>query len=260
MFTPLLAALLLQAPAPDSLPWLRARRAGLDVRYTAADSATVRALLPMLEDGRRNVEAFFGAPFAAPFVIRLFPDRTSMTEHWRRAWNVPDLQTQCWMVASGMGSELSALSPRAWGTEACEHDPADAGHTARLLAHELVHVYHGQRSPHPDFDGMDDVAWFAEGVAVLASGQLASEHAGAAARAVAEGRVPAQLEDAWSGRYRYGVAGSLAGYVDRRWGRAMTVWMLGMTTEAEMLAALGVTEETLLEDWRGQVTVESGRP
>ncbi len=259
MILPLLAALALATPAADSLPWLRLQRPGLDIRYTAVDSATVRAVLPMLEDGRRTVEEFFGAPFLTPFVIRIFPDRTSLTDHWRAAWNAPGFEAQCWMVASGMAAELSVLSPRAWGAEACEHDPANAGHTTRLLAHELVHVYHGQRSPHPDFEGMDAVGWFAEGVAVLASGQLQAEHAGAAARAVAEGRVPAQLEDAWSGRYRYGVAGSLAGYVDRRWGRAMTVRLLGMTTEAEMLGALGVTEQVLLDDWRGQVTVASAR-
>jgi hypothetical protein len=259
MLTPFLAALVLATQATDSLPWLRVQRGGLDVRYTAVDSAAVRALLPMLEEGRRTAEQFFGAPFTTPFVIRVFPDRAALTEHWRRAWNVPDLEPQCWMVASGTAADLSVLSPRAWRAEACEHDPADAGHTARILAHELVHVYHAQRSPHPDFEGMDPVGWFVEGVAVLASGQLQAEHTGAATRAVAEGRVPAQLEDVWSGRYRYGVAGSLVGYVDRRWGRAMTVRLLGMVTEAEMLAALGVTESLLLEEWRGQVTVSSAR-
>ena len=52
---------------------------------------------------------------------------------------------------------------------------------------------------------------------------------------------------------RYGVAGSLTGYVDRRWGRGTTVRLLGMVTEAEMLTALGVTEPELLEAWRGDV-------
>ena len=49
-----------------------------------------------------------------------------------------------------------------------------------LIAHELVHVYHGQRSPRPDFHGMDDVGWFVEGLAVLASGQLELHHRGRA--------------------------------------------------------------------------------
>ncbi len=165
----------------------------------------------------------------------------------------PDLQAQCWMVASGVARELDLLSPRAWRRDACEHDPSDAGHLGRLIAHELVHVYHGQHNPHPDFDGMDDLGWFAEGIAAVVSGQLDAEHQGRAARAVAEGRVPASLATAWSGPYRYAVAGSMADWVDRTWGRAVTVRLLTLTTQAQVLEALGTTEAVLLARWRAAV-------
>ncbi len=61
---------------------------------------------------------------------------------------------------------------------------------------------------------------------MLASGQLAAEHKGAAREAIAAGKAPDHLANAWSGRWRYGLAGSLAGYVDRRWGRGTVVAML----------------------------------
>jgi len=247
---PFLLSVVPARPAADSLRWLRLERPGFTILYTAPDSAQVMPVAAMVTAGRARAEAYFGAPYAASIEVRLFPDREALTAHWRRAWGAPDLQTQCWMVASGVARELDLLSPRVWRTEACEHDPDDAGHLTRVIAHELVHVYHGQHNPHPDFDGMDDLGWFVEGVAVAVSGQLDAEHRGRAARAIAEGRAPERLADAWSGPYRYGVAGSLADWVDRTWGRAVTVRLLTLTTQAEVLGALGVTEAELLARWR----------
>src|SRR6516165_2607432 len=82
------------------------------------------------------------------------------------------------MVASGVADRMVILSPRVWKTQAAEHDPADAEHLRDLIAHELVHVYHGQHNPRPDFDGMDDSGWFVEGLAVYVSGQLERSHRG----------------------------------------------------------------------------------
>jgi hypothetical protein len=251
MLIPLPILLALQAgPSADALRWQRVEQSGFTILYTDADSASVGALAPMLARGRARVEGYFGAPFPQAVEVRLYPDRAALTERWRQAWGVPDLQAQCWMVASGTARELDVLSPRVWRSDACEHDPGDAGHTERILTHELTHVYHGQHSPHPDFDGMDDLGWFVEGLAVVVSGQLEAEHQGRAARAIAEGRVPPHLADVWSGPYRYGVAGSLTDWVDRTWGRAVTVRLLTMTTPAEVLAALGVSEDELLARWR----------
>jgi len=89
-----------------------------------------------------------------------------------------------------------------------------------------------------------------EGLAVLVSGQLDAEHRRDARRAIAAGLAPTRLATAWSGRWRYGVAGSLAEYVDRRWGRATVTAMLADTTQSGLLARLGVTEEELLSRWR----------
>jgi len=87
---------------------------------------------------------------------------------------------------------------------------------------------------------------------VLASGQLDAEHKNAARDAIAAGRAPTKLAEAWSGRWRYGVSGSLVAYVDRTWGRRVVVAMLADTTQARLLSRLGVDEKTLLDRWQHQ--------
>jgi hypothetical protein len=159
------------------------------------------------------------------------------------------------MVAWGVADTLAVLSPRAWAAEACEHDAADAGHVGRLLAHELVHVVHGQNNGHPDFTGLDGIGWFAEGLAVLASGQLAQEHAGKAKEALDAGRGPQDLASAWSGRWKYGVCGSLVEFWRERAGDGALVRALGATTNAELLGAAGMEEGEFLEAWVAWVGV-----
>jgi hypothetical protein len=200
-----------------------------------------------LAAGRATVEAFFGEPFRGPVEVLVCADRATFDATFPPEWGVG--QTECWMVASGIGGRLALIAPSAWATQACEHDASDADHVRGLLAHELTHCFHGERNPHPDFDGVNGIDWFVEGLATLVSGQLGREHAGVAARAVAAGTAPTQLRDAWTGKDRYGVSGSLVDYVDVRWGRPMLRQLLSATSEAELLAALGTSESELLSGW-----------
>lgn len=216
----------------------------------------IRTITAGLAQGRDRIEAFFGQPFLRDFDVRVFATRAELDAHWRTAWKMPELRTECWMVASGTASELAILSPDAWSKEACEHDPADVAHLNGLLAHELVHVYHAQHNPRPDFDGLDAIAWFAEGLAVFASGQLEEGHQATAEEAIAKGLAPAALSAAWTGKYRYGVSGSLVRFVDRRVGRPALFAMLGATSDAELLARLELSEAELLAAWR----TETGAP
>ena len=64
------------------------------------------------------------------------------------------------------------------------------------------------------------------------------------------------LAAAWTGKYRYGVSGSLVRFVDRRVGRPGLFAMLGATSDAELLARLGLSEAELLVAWR----TETGAP
>lgn len=214
----------------------------------AFEAADVRA---MVEQGMTQVEAFFGAPFPRAFEVVLVPDRAAFSAALPAEWGLGE--TQCWMVASGVSDRLYLLAPSSWSREACEHDPHDRAHVRGIVVHELVHVYHGQHNPTGDFTGCDAIGWFVEGLATYASGQLEREHAGRARAAIEAGTAPRTLEDAWSGKYRYGIAGSLAGLVDRAYGRAAIVELLSATSEEEILASLELGEDELLELWRGWV-------
>lgn len=260
-----LAALLVAtlAAPPESKPapaWSRLERGSVTLEYTEADAVLVPKLETYVDTGRRTVQTFFGRPFARPFVVRVFPDRASLTAHWRAAWKMPDLKPEAWMVASGVGGELSILSPRVWKTQAVEHDPANETETQRLITHELVHVFHGQANPRPNFDGMDDLGWFVEGVAVFASEQLNAKRLAAARRAVSAGKAPKRLADVWSGRERYGFAGSIVSFIDRTYGRDAVERMLRGTSQAELLAVLGISEETLLTRWKESLTKAAPKP
>src|SRR5262245_41317174 len=136
----------------------------LKIVFAEADRDISADLRPILAAGCEQIETYFGEPFAQPFEVEIHPDRAAFDAYFQGRWNVP--KTEAWMVASGVADRLTILSPRVWKTEAVEHDPADAEHLRDLLVHELVHVYHGQHNPRPDFDGMDEVAWLAEGLAV----------------------------------------------------------------------------------------------
>jgi hypothetical protein len=212
-------------------------------------------LKPSLQQGQQKVERFFGQPFKKTFEVEVFRDRAAFDEYFRKRWKLP--KTAAWMVASGVADRLTILSPRVWKTQAAEHDAADVAHVRDLIAHELVHVYHGQHNPRPDFDSMDDSGWFVEGVAVYVSGQLERSHRTAAHDALKAGKVPTRLADAWSGRYRYGVSGSMVEFVDKRYGRDVLKKLLTVVSNEEALKLLKTTEGEFLEAWKAYVRAQA---
>lgn len=219
-------------------------------------SATVNAesklpVLAIVSQGRLDVEKFFGGKFPRPFEIRVVADRAGFDKLAAERWGMP--KTQCWMVGVGTASVLGLLDPASWKAEACEHDPDDADHVQKLVTHELVHVFHGQRCPKPEFDGMDEMGWFVEGLAVYASGQLDDKGRARLRRALSEGKGPTSLADVWSGAIRYPTAGTLIEHIEFRHGRAMLLRLMTATTNAEAQALLGTTEQRLLADWRAFV-------
>jgi len=206
-------------------------------------------------EGRRQVVAFFGEPYPAQFDVRTFPDRASLNAFVAQRWGMP--KTECWMVAMGAGPVLVLLDPAVWKAQACEHDGSDPRHVQQIVTHELVHVFHGQHCPQPEFDGMDDVGWFVEGLAIYAAEQLDEARMEQARSAAASG-LPRRLADAWSGNARYAVAGSLVAFLDQSRGRELVKQLMSKTTNDQILAALGTTEDGLLEDWRKWTTRGTG--
>ncbi|MBL8538172.1 MAG: hypothetical protein JNM59_12270 [Hyphomonadaceae bacterium] len=197
---------------------------------------------------RGTVETFFGSPFPQPLRVVLAPDRARFNAALPEQWGMRE--TECWMVGVGAADFLAILSPTAWAREACEHDGGDRAHLRGIITHELTHAYHGQNNPTRDFTGMDDMGWFVEGLAVLVADQLETREGASAADAIAAGAAPNALSEAWSGRYRYGVCGSLVQYIDRTYGRETVIALLAATSNQDAMDRLGVSEQEFLAGWR----------
>lgn len=226
---------------------------GAELRFHAPPgdpaASVVRALA---EDGAANVTHFFGHRFPRAIDLTMVPARAAFDAAIPAKFGMTP--TQCWMVGMGVADGMLLLSPSAWAKDACEHNAADRTELARLITHELTHVYHGQHNASGDFTGEDDLAWFIEGVAVLASGQLDGKRMDEIRAAAAAGKLPAKLDDVWTGKLRYAAAGSLARYVDARWGRPTTFRLLRARTTREALAMLRISEPALLAGWTASLT------
>lgn len=191
-------------------------------------------------------------PFPDTVSVRVYPSRDGFSAALRDAWGLPE--TACWMVGGAGDYDLYLLSPAVWKDQACEHDPTDRQQVRQLVAHEAVHVYHGQVNPSDDLGLLEDIGWFTEGLATYISGQLETGHAGRAAEAIANGESPEHLANAWSGQYRYGVCGSMVAFIDSVWGRPTLKRLLTTTSQAELLGVLGVSEAEFLQRWKAWVT------
>ena len=197
--------------------------------------------------GRERVEAYFSRPFPKPFLVEVLASRSDLDKAFAERWEAP--KTACWMVAAGIADRLLLLSPRVWKAEACGHD-AGPVHVGEIVGHELVHVFHGQVAPHGDFRGMDELAWFVEGLATVVSGQLDGSHAGDSSVALKAGRGPKTLASAWTGRYRYGVCASLVRHIETTHGRPILDRLMRLGTNAAVMATLRTNEGAFLAAWR----------
>jgi hypothetical protein len=219
----------------------------IDLKVPPADP-TGAGIAKMLDKGQRQVEAFFHQRFREVVHVTVAPNRAEFDAAFPASWGMG--KTECWMVATGVADFLVMLSPSVWKQQSCDHDPDDATEVQRIVTHELVHVFHGQHNPSRDFTGADDVGWFVEGLAVLASGQLDGARLKRTVDAARAGDSPKNLGDTWTGPNRYGRAGSLVQYIDTKYGRRALIELLPIMKQSDLLARLGLTEDQLLHDWQ----------
>jgi len=244
------------APADE---WLTVTAGGLSIRAVRADSG----LVPFVRDAVRNGESiattFFTAAPLQPYSISIYPDRTSLTDRWRVAWQFPSFQAECWMVAAAWATELDLLSPQAWSRDACGHDAGNVTHVRNVLAHEVVHVLHGQLGQHTNINSLLTAQWFTEGLAVYISGMLDVDYAGAVQARLDAGFAPRTLAEVWNDRANYPLSGSIVKYIDRHYGRTALRNLLPARTTTAILTSLGVGEADLLTAWRLELTQPAGR-
>ena len=196
------------------------------------------------------VRKFTQDSFDQSFDIYVHPDRISIDSAWQTNWNLPSFHSDCWMVASGVGARFDLLSPRVWETEACEHQVDDTIATQKLIAHELFHVFHGQRNVSADFSETDNIDWFVEGFATYASGQCDQERIEAVKEAIKLDQIPASLDNFWTGTLRYGLSGSVVLYLDQQFGRRTILKLLKFNKKDQILDALKMSEKVLLTEWK----------
>jgi len=237
----------------DSTTWLKIDHPAFTFSYQDMDQKISREIDLDVNKGISRITSFFGHPFVKKFQVFLFPNRASLDKQWQSDWGLPDFKAECWMVASGVAHRLDILSPNTWKKETCDHDATDKKEVESLILHELVHVFHGQHNPKPDFNGLDDLSWLIEGVATYASGQLNNKRLESVRKVVAEGKAPTALEDFWKGNDKYGVAGSLVKYVDKKYGRPVLFELLSQTDEKSILEILKINEPGLIEAWKKSI-------
>ncbi len=240
-------------PEPSrSVEWVTTQADGFALAVAERDTAMISLLLGMGDNGRNEVQAFFARQFLIGYVIRVFPDRVSLAAYWREVWRAPDLDEGCWTVAAARGQEVTLLSPAAWKTDGCGHDPADLEHLYLILTHELVHVLHAQLNSRLG-QVANSMPWFVEGLAVFASGQLRREYDVPVRQVVASGYAPTRLAEIWDALWRYGVAGSVVEHIDRLVSREGLAALLIATAEAEVLQSTSMGEAELLAGWRARL-------
>jgi len=234
----------------------------LSTGHSLSDSFSVRTIgnVPVsdIESVKSSVRAsskmvlrFMGQPKVTPFEVVICGDRASFDKELAAEYLTPNAQR--WMVGAGMRRGLCILNPSRWKTDAADHDPSNVAATKRLICHEIVHVYHAQINPSRDFDGMDDLGWLVEGVAVYASGQLDTEHKSDGQQAVRANAVPDKLGNFFGGRYGYGISGSLVAYIDHRYGHKTLLELLQMTKPDQVLGRLKTGESALITDWKSSL-------
>ena len=228
----------------------------MTIRAVRADADLVPLVGAAIRDGERLATEFFAAAPLQPFTIAMYPDRSTLTDHWRAAWQAPSFQAPCWLIAAAWAAELDLLSPRAWSRDACGHDGGNQTHIRNVLAHEVVHVLHTQLGQHPSLSSLQDVQWFFEGLAVDVSGMLVVDYAGIVPSRVHAGFAPRTLAEVWSDGANYPLSGSIVRYIDRHFGRAAVRDLLDARTTPTILARLGIDEAALLSAWRTDVATQ----
>jgi len=230
--------------------WQNWKTKNFSLNYTADDGGTYKKYSTWTTAAVKNAEDFFGMKFKGEFEVYVHPNRKSLDAQWQKDWQMPAFKSECWMVASGVGTKLDLLSPRTWKEQACDHHPTDTVATQQVIIHEVVHVFHGQYNSSPDFSTAEGIDWLVEGLATYASGQLTAKKLGEIKNGLKEGALPTTLDKFWTGKWRYGLSGSMVMYIDKTFGREKLKSLLPFASKGEVLKTLQLSEEKLLADWK----------
>lgn len=250
LFIPLLVGLVASAKSQDSLVWNKISKDQYTLHYTSTDCDRIESIDKNLQAGVKYIADFFQQPFLNKFNVYIFPDRVLLDKQWQKDWNDSTFKSQCWMIASGVAHRLDILSPNSWAKGACEHNANDLVEIRQLIWHELVHVFHGQYNPDHTFSYIEKLDWLVEGVATFVSGQLDEKRLQKTGLLVKENKTPTTLDNFWKGQEKYGLSGSIVGFIDEKYGRKKLLELLKQTNKETALKILAISEVQLLTDWK----------
>ena len=223
------------------------------LHYTNTDKNKIITIDDELQSGFKHIVDFFHHSFINKFDVYIFPNRTLMDKQWRKDWNDSTFQSQCWMIASGVGHRLDILSPNAWTKEACDHNADESSEIRQVIWHELVHVFHGQYNPDHTFNNIEKLDWLVEGTATFVSGQLDTKRSQRIKKLINENKTPSTLDNFWKGQERYGLSGSMVAYIDTKYGRKKLFELLKETNKGTALNSLDISETQLLAEWKNSL-------
>lgn len=225
----------------------------VDYFLSKADSLSFFEYQKYFDEGILRVEKYFNAKFEKRFVIQIHADRNSLDNEWQKAWGAPDFKSECWMVASGTARRLDIIAPNKWDSLACEHKYKDTIALKNLIAHELVHVFHGQKNISHDFSNVENLDWFVEGLACFVSGQMDSARIAQLKTEYENGKLPDKLEKLWKGNSKYACAGSMVMFIEKKFGRKKIYELLEFNSAENILQRLKITEAELIKEWIDEV-------
>jgi hypothetical protein len=228
--------------------WLSEKHDNYTLFFTPLDRKNITEYNGLVKNGITSVKEFFSGPYKKQFKVFIHPDRMSLDSTWQKDFKLPGFKSECWMVASGDAEKLDMISPKQWDKLSCEHTYSETVHTQQLITHELVHVYHAQCGV--DFNNVEGLDWFVEGLATYASGQCDTSRIAEVKKAITNNKIPKTLDDFWTGKIKYGLSGSVVMYIDHKYGRAKLKELLVVNKKPEVLSLLKTTETELLDNWK----------
>jgi hypothetical protein len=246
-------------PRAANATWVTSTDADVTYRSVVADQETVSGLKATVRSSVERVTAFVGLPYVSALEVVVYPDHAQLDTRVREIWSIPaTIALDCRAVGSAARTGIYILSPRVWPSEACGL-PNTPDLVMGAVAHELVHALHiqQQRAQQPAEPLFVSTRWILEGLAVYASGQSEREFAPQAPSRFAAGFAPKTFQELYDDSAFYGLAGSLVKYIDVTYGRAKLRRLITARSNADALAAVGLTESELLGAWRANVVAAS---
>ena len=238
--------------------WFKKTLPAFDINYTISDTPNIEVYSKLVVNGIAATEKFFDSSLSNRFQVVIHPSRKSLDSTWEKEWQLANVKSECWMVASGVANRMDVIAPMRWDELACEHRYADSVATQHLITHEIVHVFHTQLNASPDFSETENLDWFVEGLATYVSGQMDAKRLSDLNKGLADKSIPASLDEFWTGNLKYSLSGSIVMYIEKTYGLNKLKELLPLAKKDEILSSLGVSENELLTAWHNYMGDREG--